>query len=260
MKYILTFFVALTILNTTHAQKYSLKPVSNTIHFINVNELTIEGYDGNEVIFESDDYDDDEDGERTDGLRLVNSTGLKDNTALGLSVDNTYKILTVNQVKNNFCNDHDSEYIVRIPKNMNVRFENSSWDSEDLQLKNIEGEIEVSANHNDIYLENVTGPMAVKTVYGSIDAKFKSLSQSGSVTLYSVYEYVDISLPQDSKSNINFKTSHGNIYTDMDIKVDKSDGKKKSWIGDHIKGNLNGGGVDLVITATHDNIYLRSNK
>jgi len=261
MKYFLTFFVALTTLNTSIAQKFTIKPVSNTIHFLNINELRVEGYDGTEVVFESEDYDDDDDyGQRTDGLRMVNSEGLEDNTSLGLSVSNHNDVLTVNQIRSGSCSNYDNEYVVRIPRNMNILFNNSSWEGDDLTIDGVSGEIEISANHNNIYLENVTGPMAVKTVYGTIDAEFKNLSQSGSVTLYAVYEYVDISLPTNSTSNINFKTSHGNIYTDMNIEIDKNKHKSKSWTGDHIKGSLNGGGVDLVVTATYDNIYLRAAK
>jgi len=102
--------------------------------------------------------------------------------------------------------------------------------------------------------------MAIKTVYGSIEVEFEELAQIGSVSLYSVYEYIDITLPENAQSSINLKTNHGNIYSDMDINILNEENTNILSNGDKIEGNLNGGGVDLIINANYDNIYLRKAK
>lgn len=259
MKYSLFTIVLLYSATTIMAQNHTVSPKSNTIHFSSINNLVIEGYAGNEVIIESDNYtQEDEDNHRSAGLRLVNSEG-HDNTNLGLSVKNEKESLFVSQVGYSGCGEYETNYHVKIPSDMNIVFNNSSWDGDQLTISNVSGEIEISTNYNDIKLNDVTGPMAIKTVYGSIDATFQKLSQVGSVTLYSVYEYVDISLPSQTQTSVNFKTNEGNIYTDMDISIDAGS-KKKNWAGDKIRGTINGGGVDLTATSLYDNIYLRQAK
>jgi DUF4097 and DUF4098 domain-containing protein YvlB len=41
---------------------------------------------------------------------------------------------------------------------------------DEIEIKNFEGEIEVSTVHNGVVLTNTTGPMEVKTVHGDIEA------------------------------------------------------------------------------------------
>ena len=116
-------------------------------------------------------------------------------------------------------------------------------------------ELEISGRYNDVYMEEVTGPALVNTVYGTIVAKFSSLSQVGPTSLVSVYDDVDVTLPANTKANIVVKTPYGEAYSDMDIEFSKNGDMKK--ISSTIQGTLNGGGVDLEIKASYDNVYLR---
>jgi len=254
MKYILLITFLIPVQLTT-AQDYRVVPESNKIQFSGLNTLNVVGYSGTEVIIESNNFYREKDEDRCAGLRLVGAEGF-DNTDLGLAVKNTNEGVFISQVGTTTCGEGAHKYKVKIPSTMNVEFNNSSWDGETVTINNISGEIEISTNYNDIFLSNVTGPMAVKTVYGSIEAIFDKVSQKGSISLYSVYEYVDVSLPENSNSNINFKTQAGNIYTDLDIEIEKL-GSQKSWMGDKIQGDLNGGGVDINLTSSYDNIYFR---
>jgi len=268
MKYIFTILLLLTILSTYSAQQYKFIPQSNNLKFENINSLTVEGYSGKEVIIyldgdddDSDDYDDDDDDDgRSAGLnRIMSHQGKNNNTTkLGLAIENTNSIVIFSQVNQSLFCGGDNEYTVKIPITSNLRIEHSAWDGDDLSIDNVRGELEISTNFNDIYLENVTGPMSVKTVYGSIEAEFVKVSQAGAISLYSVYEHVDVTMPENLNTNVNLQTNLGNIYSDIDLTIDPTKSGKKGWTGSKIIGTANGGGVDLIITSLHENIYLRS--
>ena len=70
-----------------HAQskEHKISKSSGTLVLAGLNEVTVEAYNGSEIIFTTDNYDEEVD-ERAAGLKLVNSLGLNDNTGLGLSV------------------------------------------------------------------------------------------------------------------------------------------------------------------------------
>jgi len=252
------YFLLITFLlpfQTTSAQENIFVPKSNKIQFLGLNTVNIVGYSGNEIIIESKSYTAAKQNDRCAGLKLVGSDSF-DNIDLGLAVKNSNDGVVISQVGTTTCGEEAHNYKIKVPSSMNVEFINSSWDGKTVMITNVGGEIEISTNYNDIFLSEVTGPLAVKTVYGSIEAIFSEVSQKGSISLYSVYEYVDVSLPENSHSNINFKTQAGNIYTDLNIEVEKS-GSNNKWSGDKILGDLNGGGVDINLTSSYDNIYFR---
>ena len=66
---------------------------------------------------------------------------------------------------------------------------------------------------------------------------------------------MDVTRPANTKANIVVKTPYGEAYSDMDIEFSKNGDMKK--ISSTIQGTLNGGGVDLEIKASYDNVYLR---
>lgn len=259
MKIIYILILSFTILNTNYGQQITVTPTTEWVEFISVNSVNIQGYDGADIIIDSTGDEDDEDEVKTIsvGLKLWDQDEFIADTKAGLKIDQKSKALVIKQVSKNSCGD-DRVYTIKIPRNMNIKYEHSSWAGDVLSIEDMEGSIEVSSNYNEVILKNITGPMSVKTVYGSIDAEFKSVSQEGSISLYSVYEHVNITMPKNTKSNFNLNTSYGNIYTDFDINVDKEKSGKKGWTGSKLVGNLNGGGVDIVLTATYDNVYLRS--
>lgn len=139
---------------------------------------------------------------------------------------------------------------------MGLDYSHSTYDSDHLKVEGVSQEIVVSTNYTDIKLKNVTGPMSVKTVYGDIEAEFDQVSQNSSVSLNSVYGFVDAALPSNSKAKLSLRTPYGQIYTDFDITVETTDGMRE--LSDkRIAGTINNGGVDFMIKSGYENIYLR---
>ncbi len=224
---------------------------SGILEFKELMELEVEGYDGNEVILETaDNY---RIPERAKGLRPVNGMGLVDNTGIGLAVQEEsgdYRV--VYQVARN----SDAKYKVRVPKGVKLKYVNSSIHGDDFYAKNISTEIEVKTHGGDIRLTDVTGPVAANSVHGDIDVIFTSVTQELPSSIASVHGDVDIAVPASTNANLTIKTSWGEVYSDMDIKVDSPDGMRV-YGAKKINGKLNSGGVALSISSTHGNVYLR---
>src|SRR5687768_15793971 len=79
------------------AQEFKLAKNTGRLE-INLGKVTVEGHNGNEIIFTSDDGPRDKD-RRAEGLRSVNSLGLEDNTGLGINVTEKGNIIQVRQLK-----------------------------------------------------------------------------------------------------------------------------------------------------------------
>jgi|TARA_B110000967_G_C18419014_1_gene332909 hypothetical protein len=77
---------------------------------------------------------------------------------------------------------------------------------------------------------------------------------------------VDVSVPSNSQLNVDLKSSHGEMLTDLDLDFQQGAGGENGKMSscslskNRIVANLNGGGANLKLKATHNNIYLREYK
>jgi DUF4097 and DUF4098 domain-containing protein YvlB len=114
----------------------------------------------------------------------------------------------------------------------------------------------VSTVHNAVHLDNVTGPVDVKTVHGEIEASFGA-NMKGPISINSVHGHVDVSLPVGTKANLKLGTSRGEIFVDPDFKIEIDRSGNMVRYSDNVTGKINGGGLDISLSSTHDNVYLR---
>ena len=257
----LNLILAFTIINFNPAIAQSSKKEhktamsSGTVSIVDIDEIVIEGHSGSDVIVSSM-VEESEENDRSRGLKVLNSMGLDDNTGFGISVYREGDVLFVRKVSNS-CSC--GEVTIQVPKSVKVSVEHGNYNAEALIVKNVSSELEITTNYHEVRLENVTGPMAVKTVYGSIDAIFSQLSQEGSVSLYSVYELVDVTIPKSSKMNVSLSAPNGNVYSNVDVAVtsDKKESHGSSITGSTIKGTTNGGGVEFNVKSAYEDVYLR---
>ncbi|WP_293788156.1 DUF4097 family beta strand repeat-containing protein [uncultured Pedobacter sp.] len=298
-KQLIVLFTLLAITVSASAQKeYKLNKNSGQLN-LNISGAIVEGYSGNEIVFSMPKRETEEVDERAKGLHAINGSGFTDNTGLGLDVTEKGGEINVNAV------DREIKGIltVKVPQNIKVVFTNkSNVYQNEIILKNLKSEIEVSTSYNKIKLENNSGPMNIKTLYGSVDAIF-SEPIKGPVSIVSVYGYIDVSLPANTKANVELGTSYGKIYAaeGLKIAIDKSEkperggftsvSSNENGIGqvttvrtgqsvgnltttvngdvsvlgysissrnaENIKGKINGGGADLILTSRYKNVYLR---
>lgn len=235
------------------AQEFRVQKATGKLLFKEINDLTIEGHSGNEIIFSSLDGEVRKD-KRAEGLRSINSMGLEDNTGLGLAVQDKGATVEVYQLKKM----GGSKIKVLVPKGVTVSVSHSTPYGSGLRFRNLESEIEVSTVHQAVNLENITGPLTIKTVHGAIEAAFGQVVKSP-VSLISVHGLIDITVPAALKASVNLSTTYGEIFVDPAIKIDLED-KNEEWVkygSGKIKGKINGGGLDLTLGSTHSSIYVR---
>lgn len=243
---------ALFMTTMAFGQEYKVARSTGRLDLSEVNNVTVEGHAGNEIIFSSLDGSRERDS-RAEGLRSVSGNGLEDNTGIGLSVVDKGNVIEVRQLKR----QDGPKVKVLIPKGVTLYYRHTSPYGSDLKLRNVEGEVEVSTVHNGIHMTNVTGPLNIRSVHGEIEADFDT-NVKGPLTLSSTHGLIDIAVPTAIKANVFLSTSHGEIFVDPALKLEIP--KQGDWVkygSNKIDGKVNGGGLELSLSTGHSNIYLR---
>jgi Putative adhesin len=252
MKKVLTIIILSCLsISLLQAQEYKVAKSTGRLEIKEVNHVVIEGYSGNEIIFSSKDGKR-EDDERAKGLRSISGMGLEDNTGLGLSVVDKGGIIEVQQLKKM----DGPDVTIKVPKGVVVYYTHSSPYGREVEFKNVESEIEVSTVHSGVNLSNISGPMTVKTVHGNIEASL-SMNIKNPVSIVSVHGHVDVAIPVAIKANLKLGTVYGEIFVDPDFKIDIEKKDNMVKYSDNVAGKINGGGLDITLSSTHDNVYLR---
>jgi len=252
MKKSITFALAILTISAASAQEYKLAKSTGRLEINEVNNVTIEGYAGNEIVFSSLDRDRENDS-RSKGLRAISANGLEDNTGIGLSVRENGSTYEVYQLKK-----MDGPRVkIMVPKGVTISYRHTSPHGSDVKLRNVESEVEISTVHNSIQLDNVTGPMNVRTAHGRIEVDFND-NVKGPIYFSSTHGLVDVSLPLATKANITMSAGHGEIFVDPNLKLEVP--KSGEWVkygSNKVEGKLNGGGIEISLSTSHGNVYLR---
>ncbi|WP_268121871.1 hypothetical protein [Roseivirga pacifica] len=237
---------------SANAQDYTIdvsNPSGAKLMIKEVNRVSVEAYDGNSIQISTGKAH--KDPERAEGLTALSARG-KDNTGIGLNVEQGSGDITIYQV----ARRGEGKYTIKVPKSMKVSIEHTgNWEGGKIEVYGVSAELEIAGTYNSVYMENVTGPALVNTVYGEVEAVFGSLSQVGPTSLVSVYSAVDVTIPAATKADVTIKTPYGEAYSDLDIQFPDSEGMRK--LNSTIDGKLNGGGVKLDLKASYGNVYLR---
>jgi len=232
----------------TFAQEYKVAKSSGQLN-LNIQGAIVEGYDGKEIIYSGQKNADEKVDERAKGLVSISGSGLIDNTGLGINVTENGQEVNVSSLTRN--RRANGVLTIKVPKNMKVSFKNNNnYFNETVIFKGLTGELEISTSYNDIKLENNTGPMNVKTVYGGVDATFKE-PVKGPISIISVYKHVDVTLPKDVKANVELASSSGNLYAakEFNIAVDKTEQPNVSAKVENVLSKLSTNSSDVMIVS-----------
>lgn len=246
----MVFAVLLMAANCLSAQEFKVAKNSGRLE-IRIGKVTVEGHSGNDIIFTSANGRKEKD-QRAEGLRSVNSLGLVDNTGLGINVTENGSVITVQQLKK--TNAPDIKILV--PKNIIVSFSYESEFGGTARFTNMSNEIEVDAQYNSIELNNVTGPLTIKTIYGHVEATLDA-AMKGPISIVSIYGYVDLAIPSATKANLNMSTSYGEVLADPAFKIDIDRQGDMIRYSDRVSGKINGGGIAIDLSCNYGKVYLR---
>lgn len=139
----------------------------------------------------------------------------------------------------------------------------------DIEVKDVSGEIEISNVNGGISATGIAGSVVANTVNGDIVVKFKSVDPKAPMGFTSVNGKIDVLFPADTKANVKLKSDRGEMYSDFDIAVDKTQPKVEKNTEDHyysvkiedwVYGKLNGGGPEMMMKTMMGDIYIRKAK
>lgn len=193
--------------------------------------------------------------ERAKGLKPLYGNGCMDNTGAGVAANESGGVLTICGATKS---SEDATFTITLPKGVSLSIDyNSPFANEDIEIKDMEGEVEVSSLNGAIKCTNVTGPLVLNSISGDIDVKISKLNQNNPTSISVISGDLDITLPADSPANLEMNAMTGGLYTDFDIKTETKKNNLPRVGGSSIETKLNGGGVEFSLNCTSGNIYLR---
>jgi len=253
MKYILPFCIALLFAGVTRAQEFKIQVENNKDGKLILDdfngELPIEGYSGNEIVINptSGRF---ETPEQAKGLKPVYASGT-DNTGIGVYMEKNGNRITLRCL---LPFTKRGSYRIRVPENLAIEIERDCAGSGLTTISNIRNEIDFKGCH-DIDLKNVSGPLVISTISGSVNVAFSELSKDKSISIATVSGSLDVTLPAKASFNLEMGTVSGNMYSDFDLQSSKDDMRRVG--GGNLRAQVNGGGVDVKLTTVSGSVFLR---
>jgi hypothetical protein len=155
---------------------------------------------------------------------------------------------------------------IKVPLQFSLKV--SAINDGDVIIDNVQGEMEVNNINGAIQLINVSGSAVANTVNGNVKASFKAVSESP-MAFSSLNGNVDVTFPALAKFNVKLKSDRGEIFTDLDVAIEKSEAKSTTTAEkglykisreDWVQGKVNGGGGEVMMKNMNGNIFVRKAK
>ena len=226
--------------------------------------IKVIGYEGKDVIvLVHMDSTKDEDGDEDDdskGMKKIGSTG-------GLDVRAEENENTV-RINAGMTNRKLLGLTIKVPQNTE-RIDVGTINNGNISVSNVSGKIEISDVNGAITATGISGSVVANTVNGDVIVKFKSVDPKAVMSFSSLNGKIDVTLPADTKANLKLKSDRGEMFTDFDIAVDKTQPKLETKNEDHfhqikindwISGTINGGGPEITMESQFSSIYIRKAK
>jgi hypothetical protein len=156
---------------------------------------------------------------------------------------------------------------LQIPQDVKLKV--STVNDGDIVVNNIKGDLEMNNVNGEITLNNIDGSVVATTINGNVNTSFVAANPKAPMAFSSLNGNIDVTFPSTAQYNLKLKSDHGEIYTDFDMSIDKSEAKtiNNSHDGmyelkkdDWITGKINGGGPEIMMKNMDGNIYIRKAK
>ncbi len=197
------------------------------------------------------DHEDEGEDDRAKGLTALYAGGT-DNTGFGMSSERDGSTLRLKDLKP-FTQRYG--FTLTLPKGIDLSIDCGNLGS--INVTDFSAELEIESNVGHVNLKNVTGPITASSSTGNIDVVFTSVNQSAPISISTSTGAIDVSLPANTKADIEMKTTMGDVYSNFDLVPKRDDGLEVVGANRKIKGQLNNGGVDIRLVSSVGNIYLR---
>jgi len=189
--------------------------------------------------------------DRAKGLKPIYNTG-EDNTGYGFEVEQRGDVLYIKDLVGWMKR---SGLKLTIPSNIDLALDCGNLGG--AEITGLNSEIEVNTNVGHITINEVSGPITAHTSTGTIEVIFSEVNQSSPTSISSSTGIVDVSLPANTKANVELRSTMGSVFSNFDLVPPREDGLVVVGANRNIKGKLNNGGVSIRLKSSTGSIYLR---
>jgi hypothetical protein len=221
-------------------------------------DITVEAYDGNEVVIVADAPirgGDEEESPREDGLRRIQSS------SVGLTVeesDNTVSVRMDFSPKN-------ADIEIRVPRRTSVKA--SLVNGGDVEITGLTGEHELSNVNGDVIATDLSGSAVINATNGDVRATFTTVDASRSMSFISFNGDVDVTLPANLAADLIVASQQGDVYTDFDVQAQSDppsvqqrggpDGGRQLRWSQQTRYAIGGGGPDIQLRTFNGDVMIR---
>jgi hypothetical protein len=141
------------------------------------------------------------------------------------------------------------EYTLTVPRG--ARLDEIKLINGSLDVTGVKGEVRASCINGRLEAHNLAGRADLSTINGHLDARFDELPGS-SVELKSVNGSLALTIPSDSKAQIEASTVSGGIENDFGLHVNHH-----RFVGHDLRGELGNGGARIRLENVNGRIDIR---
>jgi len=140
------------------------------------------------------------------------------------------------------------EYTLTVPRT--ARLDEIKLINGSLDVSGVSGEVHASCINGRLEAHNLAGRAKLSTINGRLDARFDQLAGS-SVELNSVNGSVELTIPSDSKAEVEASTVSGGIGNDFGLHVNNH-----RFVGHDLRGELGSGGTRIKLSNVNGRIEI----
>jgi DUF4097 and DUF4098 domain-containing protein YvlB len=138
------------------------------------------------------------------------------------------------------------EYTLTVPRA--ARLDEIKLINGELDVTGVSGEVHASCINGRLEAHNLSGPAELSTINGHLEARFDQLAGSR-VELNSVNGSVGLTIPSDSKAEVEASTVSGGINNDFGLHVNNH-----RFVGHDLRGELGTGGTHIKLANVNGRI------
>jgi len=219
--------------------------------------ISVVGYNGNSVVVKAS---------TTQSSKVKNKE--KEKNGMFRIPNNAYNLSVIekeNEVNISSGSPNKAiNYEILVPKkfSLNVHTVNNGK----IYVENIEGDIEANNVNGSIELQGISGSAVASTINGKVVVSFNEIDKESPMAFSSLNGKIDVTFPSNIKATAKIRNERGEIYSDFEMEVQKSEpiiekdeGKnyKKYSIDKWVFAKINGGGPEFLFKNMNGNIYIR---
>jgi hypothetical protein len=180
----------------------------------------------------------------------------------GFSVEEDHNVVTVIPDMGGM----GTNLTIQVPANTSVELK--SVNGGHIDVTGLNGNLDVENVNGPITLRNVSGTVSATTVNGSLTVSLDRVAPDKPMSFSSLNGKVDVTLPADAKARLRIKTSHGEVYSDFDVKMEPDTskpvvedargqgGRYRIRMDRSVYGSINGGGPEYSFQTMNGNILI----